>query len=103
MVLSYMILWLISAIVGLTSFWVVELGPLGHIKNALVGTISGSFIPVWFFPDAIRKFLEFLPFMYIYQLPIGIYIGKTDMTESIKGMAVQLLWVCILLFIFNAL
>jgi ABC-2 type transport system permease protein len=103
MVLSYMILWLISAIVGLASFWVVELGPIGHIKNALVGTISGSFIPVWFFPDAIKRVLEFLPFMYIYQLPLGIFIGKSDLTESFKGMAVQLLWVCILLFIFNVL
>jgi ABC-2 type transport system permease protein len=99
-VLSYMILWLLSAIVGLTSFWVVELGPLGHIKNALVGTISGSFIPVWFFPDAIRNFLEYLPFVYIYQLPLGIYIGKTDFNNSIKGMIIQLLWVCIMFIAF---
>jgi ABC-2 type transport system permease protein len=99
-ILSYMILWLLSAIVGLTSFWIVELGPLGHIKNALVGTISGSFIPVWFFPDVIRNILEFMPFIYIYQLPLGIYIGKTDFIDSIKGMTIQFVWVCIMLLIF---
>jgi ABC-2 type transport system permease protein len=102
-ILSYMILWLLSAIVGLTSFWIVELGPLGHVKNALVGTISGSFIPVWFFPEGIRKVLELLPFVYIYQLPLGIYIGKSNFLDSIKGITIQFVWVCLLFAIFYVL
>ena len=102
-VFSYMILWLSSAIFGLFYFWVIEMGPIGTIKDYLIRILSGSFIPIWFFPDIVQNILKFLPFIYIYQHPIGIYIGRTPMPEAMAGMGVQLLWIMLFALLFAVL
>ena len=38
--------------------------------------------------------------MYIYQLPLSIYIGKGDRAEQIRGIEIQLIWLLILSVIF---
>ena len=65
--------------------------------------LSGSFVPVWLFPEPIRIVLNFLPFIYTYQHPLSIYIGKISYTEAIFGIGVQLFWVIIFMGIFYVL
>jgi ABC-type uncharacterized transport system, permease component len=101
--LSYAILWLISAIFGLFYFWFIEMGPVGEIKNYLVQILSGVFIPIWFFPQVIQDILKFLPFIYIYQHPIGIYIGRTPFPEALMGLVVQLVWIALFTMLFKLL
>lgn len=90
---SYLIMWLISAIFGLFYFWVIDIGPLGEIKNYMILILSGSFVPVWLFPPIIQKTLVFLPFVYIYQFPISVFIGKTSPMPALTGIAVQAVWI----------
>ena len=97
---SYLILWLLSAITGLSAFWIIEMGPMGFVKNAIVRVLSGSIIPIWFFPSSIQKLLVFLPFTYTYQLPVGIYIGKIKFQEATWSMLIQIIWVLILFILF---
>lgn len=94
--LSYAILWLLSALVGLIAFWAFELGNLGNVKDAIVRVLSGSLVPIWFFPDSIQKISVYLPFLYTYQTPLGIYIGATGTGEALRAMAVQLIWIAVL-------
>jgi ABC-2 type transport system permease protein len=92
-VLSYLILWLMTALVGLVAFWTIEFGHLDMVKNALVGVLSGSFVPLWFFPDWFARICAWLPFVYTYQGTLGIYVGKTQGWESAKILGIQLAWV----------
>lgn len=94
--LSFMILWLMSAMVGLVAFWVAELGNLGMVKDAIVRVLSGSLVPLWFFPAGLQKASEWLPFQYTYQLPISIYIGMTKPAEAVRSMGVQAIWIGLL-------
>lgn len=98
---SFMILWLISAVFGLLYFWFIDLGPLGGIKNYLIQILSGSFIPIWFFPKGLQTFLKYLPFTYIYQHPIGIYIGRTPLNEAVSGIVIQVIWAAAFLLLFD--
>jgi len=100
---SYIILWLISAIFGLFYFWAIELGPLSSIKDYLIRILSGSFIPIWFFPDIVQDILKYQPFIYIYQHPLGIFIGRTPLPEALSGMLIQLVWIGILAVCFKLL
>lgn len=102
-IFSYIILWLICAISAVSAFWLIDLGPMDSVRDAIVRLLSGSIVPIWFFPEKVQRVLEFLPFVYTYQLPIGIYIGKTPTDVGIKTMCIQILWVVVLLFIFNFL
>jgi len=94
--LSYAILWLLSAVVGLVAFWVMELGNMGMVKDAIVRVLSGSLVPLWFFPESVQTVSKYLPFQYTYQTPIGIYIGATGSTEALQAMLVQAIWVVVL-------
>jgi ABC-2 type transport system permease protein len=94
--LSYSILWLMSALIGLIAFWVMELGNMGIVKDSIVVILSGSMVPLWFFPESVQTVSRFLPFQYTYQTPIGIYIGVMNHTEAFQSMLIQLAWIVIL-------
>jgi ABC-2 type transport system permease protein len=94
--LSYAILWLLSALVGLISFWFMELGNMGMVKDSIVRILSGSIVPLWFFPSSVQTISKFLPFQYTYQTPLAIYIGEITPLEAMKAMCIQLFWITLL-------
>jgi ABC-2 type transport system permease protein len=97
---SYFILWFISAIVGLSSFWIIDLGPVGYVKDILIRVLSGSIVPIWFFPQIFQNVLKYFPFIYIYQLPLGIYIGKIGFDDAVRSMFIQTFWLALILLVF---
>ena len=102
-IFSYFINWLLAAMLGLWAFRTFSLGPMMAVKTYIIKLLSGSIIPVWFFPDKLQGILEFLPFVNIYQTPLGIYIGKYSVQSALEHMAVQLFWDAVLLTLFVAL
>lgn len=97
---SFSILWFIAAIFGLLNFWLIDIGPIGGAKDTILAFLSGSIIPIWFFPNFIQKILSLLPFPYIYQTPIGIYIGKIPLREALFSMTIQLVWIAVFFGLF---
>lgn len=97
---SFLINWLIAALFGMIAFTAVNIDALIQVKKHLLRLLSGSIIPIWFFPTGVAKVLNALPFVYIYQLPLSIYIGKGNRAEYLAGMQIQFLWLVILAVIF---
>ena len=93
---SFLINWLIAALFGMIAFSAVNISALIQVKMHLLRLLSGSIIPLWFFPSGVSKILGTLPFVYIYQLPLSIYIGRGDRTQQLAQMRIQLLWLVIL-------
>ena len=91
-----MILWLLGALVSMFAFVTMELGNMGVVKDMLVAILSGSMIPIWFFPEGVERLLMKTPFPYTYQTPLGLYIGKIDPREGVGQILIQLLWMAIL-------
>lgn len=99
-VCSFLINWLLAALMGLLAFKTLSIGPLMAVKGNLLKLLSGSIVPLWFFPNTFQKVLEFLPFVSIYQFPLGIYIGKYSISESIYKIIFQILWTVALYIVF---
>jgi len=95
-VLSFSILWLLSALCGLIAFWTMDLGELGIAKDAVVRVLSGGLVPLWFFPPWAQKISACLPFQYAVQQPLAIYIGKAGPREAVAGILIQVAWVAVL-------
>lgn len=95
--LGFIILWCICGIFGLFSFWIIQLGPIGGAKDYIIRFLSGSFVPLWFFPEKIQSVLNFLPFIHIYQTPISIYIGKISPLQALFSIGIQLVWAILML------
>lgn len=98
---SYTINWLFTACFSMIAFWTISINPLSYIKSILIRVLSGSVVPLWFFPDWLQSVLRFLPFMYMYQLPLSIYIGKLTAQETVIQMGIQLFWVVALYGIYK--
>ena len=99
LVLAFFINWYLSVIFGMFSFKVIEMSALIQVKKHLVRLLSGSMIPLWFFPNWLRSVLEILPFPYIYQLPLSIYVGHYTSESLVRGLLIQILWVMVLFLI----
>ena len=97
---SFLINWLIAALFGMIAFTAVNIDALIQVKKHLLRLLSGSIIPIWFFPPAAARVLGALPFVYIYQLPLSIYIGRGDRAQQLSQMRIQFLWLMILACIF---
>lgn len=101
LLLAFFINWLLAVIFGMWAFSVIEMTSLIQVKKHLLRLLSGSMIPIWFFPDALRGILECLPFVYIYQMPLDLYVGKYTTDSLIRGMVVQAVWLLVLYLLFR--
>ena len=100
-ILGYMILWLMGFIVQTWSFWLFSVWGIMTIKNVIVKILSGTLLPLWFMPEAVRKVIEITPFESIYFTPIQIYLGEISGMELVKKMMIQVMWIGILWVIAN--
>lgn len=83
---------------GLSVIWFRNSFFLDNINYVLVNIFSGAIVPIWFFPDVLKKFSIFLPFRYIVFEPIAILLNKKSVEEIISVLMIQLLWALILFF-----
>ncbi|SCZ09511.1 ABC transporter permease [Alkaliphilus peptidifermentans] len=93
------IYFLITYIIGLIGFWYLSVWHLSRLLQDLVRLLSGSFIPLWFFPDILSTISLYLPFRFIYFVPISIFLGKVDVLEIYIMIALQIMWILILTII----
>lgn len=92
MVLAFLINWYIAEIFGMWAFKIIEMSALIQVKKHLIRLLSGSMIPIWFFPTRLKSALECLPFVYIYQMPISIYVGQYTKESLQRGLVIQIVW-----------
>ena len=98
--IGYLINWMLAVLLGMCAFKVISMGPVRNVKGFIMKLLSGSVIPLWFFPEGLRAALEVLPFVNIYQLPLGIYIGRYTYEEMLQRIVIQLFWCVALWLIF---
>ncbi len=94
--LGYLILWLLSFIVQTWSFWLFSVWGVVTIKNVFVNIMSGTLLPLWFMPPALRKVISFTPFESIYFTPVQIYLGELSGIDLLAEMGMQIFWIIIL-------
>jgi ABC-2 type transport system permease protein len=67
------------------------------MKQVIVLLFSGATIPLAFFPEGLRRVVDFLPFRAVYDSPLTILLGGTQITEDVMNtLLIQLIWVVIL-------
>jgi len=99
--LAFFVNWYLAVLFGMLAFSVIEMDALIQVKKHLIRLLSGSIIPIWFFPDWFQGALEVLPFVYLYQMPLDIYIGKYTKESLVRGLLIQLAWTIVLFLIYR--
>ena len=96
-ILGYGVLWSMSFLFQMFSFWLLNVWAIMTLKNVFINVLSGSMIPLWFMPEIVRKIIGFTPFDSIYFTPVQIYLGNISGSELALGFVKQLIWISILL------
>jgi len=97
MILGMLINLYYSYAFGLISFKITNMWGLSQIMRAISQLLSGTLIPIVFFPKAIQWIFNFLPFSSMVYTPTMIYLGKLTGFELIKAIGIQVIWLGILL------
>ena len=69
------------------------------IIHTITGLLGGLFIPLPLMPQAIQNVLNFLPFRFITDLPLRIYIGNVSCSSALMYIGIALAWLVILIVI----
>jgi ABC-2 type transport system permease protein len=90
--LAFLILFLIAAALGLVAFWMMTAFALEWFLQAALLIFSGTFIPLWFFPEGFAAVVSYLPFAWVGYYPAAVYLGKMDEAATWVHLAVGLGW-----------
>ncbi|MFQ9514743.1 MAG: ABC transporter permease [Eubacterium sp.] len=74
--LSFLMNFYVNYCIGMTAFWLVQASGIKNVFNVLCSLLSGSIIPLVFFPGFLQKILFFLPFQYISYVPAMVFTGS---------------------------
>jgi ABC-2 type transport system permease protein len=96
---GYLVMFYLSFIVALVSFWYFNIWSFATIKNVVIQILSGIIMPVWFMPDALVRILRFTPFDSIFFIPVSIYSGKLPPEAILLSLIKQILWIVVLYII----
>ena len=94
--LSFLICVLFDFCFGMVAFFTTYIFGMLMAKEAILSFLCGQLIPLSFFPGAIQKVFEFLPFSSMVYTPVMIYLGKYQGMDLLFELAKQALWVVIL-------
>lgn len=90
--LSFAILFLLAAAFGLVAFWLMTAFSLDWTLGALLNLLSGSFLPLWFFPEPLGTLARHLPFAWVGFYPTAVYLGRLDTGECLIYFGIGLGW-----------
>jgi ABC-2 type transport system permease protein len=92
LLIGFFILAEMNFIIGLLAFRFKSIEGLMRAKYYLVQLLSGLLIPLSFFPPALEKILDYLPFQAISYTPLQFYLGKIPAQQIATVFSVQLAW-----------
>lgn len=94
LIFSFLLNTTIDYIIGLTSFYTESIWGISSTKDIIITFLSGSLIPLQFFPEGIQKILKFLPFQAMYHLPLMMITEPNQApAEYLAMLGVQVFWV----------
>ncbi|MBQ7250581.1 MAG: ABC-2 family transporter protein [Bacilli bacterium] len=93
----------ISYIFGILCFYTTAAWGLNALKTTIVSFLSGTLLPIAFFPNVFREIVTYMPFAGMSQNPILILMMKYDYLECGKVILISFAWLVLLELLGKAL
>lgn len=101
--LSFFIMFLFGFCFAMLAFYTTYFFGLNIAKDVIIRFLSGSLIPLAFFPSPIQNMFRFLPFASMNYTPVMVYLGKLSGNAAFTAMLQQVIWVILLYFLSEVL
>ena len=96
LVLSFLVFFHISFLLGTLTIVTLDIRSISWAYYSMVAFFSGQVVPLWLFPEFLRKLSEVLPFQAIYYIPMSIYIQRLSGSTALQGLGLQAFWALVL-------
>ncbi|MBR0205911.1 MAG: ABC-2 family transporter protein [Clostridia bacterium] len=83
----------IAYIFGVFCFYTTASWGLNSLKETLISFLSGTLLPLAFFPAGLREVVSWMPFAGMSQNPVLILMMKYDLAESLRCLALTGAWI----------
>lgn len=90
--LAYFISFYFNICYGFTAFVFKNLWGSNVMKHAIMNFMSGTLIPLAFFPETVGHVLQFFPFASLIYTPVMIYMGKYSAVQLVQVIGLQVFW-----------
>jgi len=99
LLMAFLIGFLLESIIGLVSFWFLEVSSLIFIYMMINYFLSGHMIPLDWLPEPLSNWVQYLPFKYLAYLPAAIMLQRYDHQQLINELCIEASWIVILLIL----
>lgn len=90
---AFLIGFLLDSLIGLTAFWLLEVGSISFIFMMLTYFLSGHMLPLDWLPGILGQIVSYLPFQYLAFFPAAIILGKFTTAELSLHLTAATGWV----------
>lgn len=95
---------LIAHIIGLSAFWLSDVGAIASYNEILNYITSGKLFPL----EYVSKFIpigiiNILPYKYTLGFPLDVLLGKTTGANLFAGLLTQFVWVAVLYLLYRVI
>jgi ABC-2 type transport system permease protein len=97
LIMSVILSFLFDYAIGITCFWTMSIWGISTTKETLILLMSGAIIPLPFYPEALREFLLWLPFAWMYNFPLSMLSNPNmDPAWWLRGLGIQASWLLLM-------
>ena len=98
-VLGFLVLFHCAFLLGSLSTVTLDIRSIAWAYYSLMGFFAGQFVPLWLFPEFLRRLAEVLPFQSIFYIPMSIYVGTLEGAGAWRAIGLQLAWAVLLVVV----
>lgn len=105
LIMAFLVGFLIESLIGMVSFWFLEVSSLLFIYMMFNFFLSGHMIPLDWFPEPYSSWMEMLPFKYLAYFPATILLNdpsgapKYTHAELINELTIEAIWIVVLVIL----
>lgn len=102
-ILAFILSFTFKMIVGLSAFWLTDVGGFFQLVEAIILLCAGLLLPLSLLPDTLAKIAYVLPFAYMIYFPIISLQGTQNIGQLMHIIAIQLVWIAIMAYLYSLL
>lgn len=99
LVFALLVSFSIGYLIALLSFWFLTTFHFSWAIGSLGTLFSGSFLPLWFFPDRLETVARMLPFQFLGFVPAAVWLGQLQGRELLVTIFIGFVWTTLLLLL----
>ncbi len=99
--LGTLLYFVLAACLEMVAFWADNVWSLMVLNKLVLHFLGGGLLPLVFFPEALRTFLNLTPFPYLVSFPLRFLMGGVSAVEMETGFGIMAFWIVVLSLLAN--